>query len=331
MEVVADTFCRMATMADAIHLTRGLASDTGGIDRGSQMACTTHGSFQIVTHFVHAHYKDDMFRSPGDGGHAITRTVDVDDQSIFRDGIGTGQVIVAREGLAVDLHLLGLGLDLVPIEHLIVASFEGSRQSHLPDGQRASPRDTAPFGNQFLNLFDRIGRIGTIIGIDVATFHLLDDNLGQSFISDRLNIHVVYPFLFSYYSFICQDDIHRLVEGLCRNVRQQLEVETDTHFGRLNRAQQPVIETSTSPQTVALSVESDSRHQEQIDLFRLDDPASRFGFPNAEGSPFHTLRTLILQQQQVVPLYQGECQLFALVPTIQDGNRLHLIRQGVIE
>ena len=76
-----------------------------------------------------------VVRAPGDGSDAVAAAVDVDDDAVLGDGIGTGEEVVHVHGVEIALALLLVGDGLVTVDDLVVAAVnELLGQAHLADG-----------------------------------------------------------------------------------------------------------------------------------------------------------------------------------------------------
>ena len=88
VNVVADALRTIAVVAHAVETAGGVAAQTGGIDGCGDVAGAGKRCLDGGSDFVHANDVDDIVRSPGDGGHAVSTTVDVDDDAVLGNGIG---------------------------------------------------------------------------------------------------------------------------------------------------------------------------------------------------------------------------------------------------
>ena len=195
VDVVADALGAIAVVAHAVEAARGVAAQAGGIDGGSNVAGPSQSGLNRWGHLVHP---DDMYhvvRSPGDGGDTVATAVDVDDDAILSDGIGTGEeeVHVHRVEIALALFLVGDGF--VTVDDLVMAAAdEFGRQPHLADGLRAAPGDTATLGHERLDKGYSLGCGGTVMCVEVAALQVLDDATREQFVMDFDWCHDDYSF-----------------------------------------------------------------------------------------------------------------------------------------
>ena len=68
--------------------------------RGASGPCQR--GFYGLGNLVQTNDEDDVFRSPGNGCHAIAVAVDIHDDTILGDSIGTGEIDVSGKG--PDVH-----------------------------------------------------------------------------------------------------------------------------------------------------------------------------------------------------------------------------------
>ena len=105
-----------------------------GIDRRGDPPCSCKSRLNGLSHLVQSNDEDDLLRSPCDGGHPISVPVDVHDNTILGDGIGTGQINVCRESPEIHgLRFLWI-LCQVTVEHFQCATLpEDIRNAKVSD------------------------------------------------------------------------------------------------------------------------------------------------------------------------------------------------------
>ena len=184
MDVAADALGGVAVVAYAIHLARGLDVEAGGIDGRGGATGTGQGGLYRLGHLVEANDEDDLLGSPRDGGYTIAVAVDVDDDAILGNGVGTGEIDIGGEGAHIHLYFLIGILHEVAIEHLKGASVaKGLGDAHVANGHRTAPGDAAAIGNQFGYLLHCLCCRGAIKGLHMAALEVLDHALGQPLVS----------------------------------------------------------------------------------------------------------------------------------------------------
>ena len=185
VDVVADALRRVAVVTHAVEAARSVAAQTRRVDGSSGVAGTGQGGLEGRRHLVHPDEVDDVVRSPGDGCDTIAAAVDVDDDAVLGDGIGTGQEVVHVHRAEVTLTRLLGRFGLVAVDDLVLAATdEVVGQTHLTDGLRAAPGDAAALGHERLDKTDGLGGCGAVVGIEVAALQMLDDAPCQLFVMD---------------------------------------------------------------------------------------------------------------------------------------------------
>ena len=86
-DFVADTFFGSAVVASACGCAGSFAHKTHAVDRCSITADTFYSSIHILGNFIHAANNDDVFGTEADGSNTVACAIDVDHDTIFRDGV----------------------------------------------------------------------------------------------------------------------------------------------------------------------------------------------------------------------------------------------------
>lgn len=181
VDVVADALGGAAVVADTVGLTGCVDVETGGVDGRSGAAGTGEGCLYGLGDLVYADNEDDLFRAPGDGCDTVAVAVDVDDDAVFRDGIGTGEIDIGGEGTDVHLHLRFVAFDEVTVEHVVTAfGTESIGDADVADGHRATPGDAAASGDEFQHFADGLFGCRTIECLHIAAGEILDHTLRQA-------------------------------------------------------------------------------------------------------------------------------------------------------
>ena len=129
--------------------------------------------------------KDDLLGTKGDGCHPVARAVDIHNDAILSQCIGTGEIIVGMESLAVDgLCLLAVGSQVTVVELIVATGMQGCRDSHVAQGHRTAPGDAASCGQLLQQTVNSLAGCGTITGLDVAAPQTLDQMFCQMGIAD---------------------------------------------------------------------------------------------------------------------------------------------------
>ena len=135
VDVVADALRAVAVVAHAVEFAGGVATQAGRVDGRGDVAGSGQGSLDSGGYLVQPNHVNHVVRAPGDGSDAVAAAVDVDDDAVLGDGIGTGEEVVHVHGVEVALALLLVGDGLVTVDDLVVAAVdELPGQSHLADG-----------------------------------------------------------------------------------------------------------------------------------------------------------------------------------------------------
>ena len=141
VDVVADALGGVAVVADTVGLTGCIDVKTGRIDGRSSASSTGEGCLYGLGDLVDADDEDDLLRAPDDGGDTVAVAVDVDDDAVFGDGIGAGEIDIGGEGTDVHLYFRFVAFDKVAVEHVVTAfGTEGVGNADVADGHRATPR-----------------------------------------------------------------------------------------------------------------------------------------------------------------------------------------------
>ena len=181
VDVVADALGGVAVVADTVGLTGCVDVETGGVDGRSGAAGTGEGCLYGLGDLVDADNEDDLFRAPGDGCDTVAVAVDVDDDAVFGDGIGAGEIDIGGEGTDVHLHLRLIAFDEVTIEHVVTAfGTESIGDADVADGHRATPGDAAASGDEFQHFADGLFGCRTIECLHIAAGEIFDHTLGQA-------------------------------------------------------------------------------------------------------------------------------------------------------
>ena len=135
VDVVADALRAVAVVAHAVKTAGGVAAQACRIDGGGDVAGAGQGGLDGGSHLVQPDDVNHVVRSPGDGCDAVAAAVDVDDDAVLGDGIGTGEEVVHVHCVKVALAFLLVGHSLVTVDNFVVAAvYEFAGQSHLADG-----------------------------------------------------------------------------------------------------------------------------------------------------------------------------------------------------
>ena len=181
VDVVAYALGGVAVVADTVGLTGCVDVETGGVDGRSGAAGTGEGCLYGLGDLVDADDEDDLLRAPGDGCDTVAVAVDVDDDAVFRDGIGTGEIDIGGEGTDVHLHLRFVAFDEVTVEHVVTAfGTESIGDADVADGHRATPGDAAASGDEFQHFADGLFGCRTIECLHIAAGEIFDHTLGQA-------------------------------------------------------------------------------------------------------------------------------------------------------
>ena len=181
VDVVADALGGVAVVTDTVGLTGCVDVETGGVDGRSGAAGTGEGCLYGLGDLVDADDEDDLLRAPRDGSDTVAVAVDVDDDAVFRDGIGTGEIDIGGEGTDVHLHLRFVAFDEVTVEHVVTAfGTESIGDADVADGHRATPGDAAASGDEFQHFADGLFGCRTIECLHIAAGEIFDHTLGQA-------------------------------------------------------------------------------------------------------------------------------------------------------
>ena len=198
VNVVADGFGRVAVVAYAVSLAGGLDVESGSIDGRCGTSCPRQSCLDGLSHFVQAYNEDDLLGPPGNGGYAITVSVDVYDDTILGDSIGAGQVDVGGKCLEIHGLLLLRRLYQVAVKHFqCSAASEVVGDAHIADGHRAAPCYTTSILNEFGNFPYCLLSRRAIECLDMAALQVFDDCLSKMLVSFFLWFHHFFVILFS--------------------------------------------------------------------------------------------------------------------------------------
>ena len=190
MYVVADGLRRVAVVADAVNLTRGLDIESGGIGGRSGAACSCQSILNRLRNLVEADDKNHLLGTPGDGSHTVAVAVNVHNDAILRNGIGAGQVDISRKRLQVHILLLLGSLDQVAVQNIQrTAFFKKIGDAKVAHRHGAAPSHAASVLNKIRNLLDSLLGRCTIIPLNVAYLQILYDGLSQPLIPLLLWCH----------------------------------------------------------------------------------------------------------------------------------------------
>ena len=194
MYVVADTFGRVAVMANAVDLARGLDVEACRVDWAGRRTGARKGALYVLRYLVEADDKDYFLGSEGYGGYAVAVAVDVDYHAVLAYCVDARQVKVGREGLAVySLGLVAVG-GKVTVEHVKVTFVQGLGQSHVTYCHRPAPRYAASVGYEGRHFLHRLGRSRTVEGLEVTPLKVLYNLLGKPFVAYFLWCHNAFVF-----------------------------------------------------------------------------------------------------------------------------------------
>ena len=190
VDVVADALRAIAVVAHAIEAAGRVASQTGRVDGGSDVAGTGKGSLDRGGDLVHPDDVNNIVRAPSDGGNAVATSVNIDDHTILGNGVGAGKEVVHVHRIKIALAFLFGRFGFVSVNDFILAAIdEFTRQSHLTDGLRTTPCDAAALGHERLDKCDGFSGGGAIVRLEVAAFQMLDDAAAQQFVMDFNRCH----------------------------------------------------------------------------------------------------------------------------------------------
>ena len=190
VNVVADGLGGVAVVAHAVLLTGGIDVEPCSIDGRGSTTGAGQGCLDGLCHLVQSDDEDDLLGTPGDGCHTVAVAVDVDDDAILGDGIGTGEIDINGEGPEIHGLLLFWRLHEIAVQHLKRSpTLQRSRNAEVADGHGTAPCHRTAVGNEFRYFLNGIAASGAIEALDVATMQILDDGLGQTFVSFFLWFH----------------------------------------------------------------------------------------------------------------------------------------------
>ena len=140
VDVVANALRGIAIVAHAVDAAWRVAAQPCRVDGSGRVAGSGKGGFDGWSHLVHSDDMNHVMRAPGDGGNAITATINVDDDAILGDGVGTGQEIVGIHCAEIALASLFGRNGLVSVDDFVVATFyKLMGQTHFTDCLRPAP------------------------------------------------------------------------------------------------------------------------------------------------------------------------------------------------
>ena len=122
VDIAADALGGIAVVALSVYLAGCLDVKSLGVDGGCYVPCSFEGGFYGGSNLVDTNDEDDLLWSPCDGCHPVAIAVDVYDDTILGDSIGTRQKDISAEGLQVYLLLLLWCGDAVSVEDIEGAS-----------------------------------------------------------------------------------------------------------------------------------------------------------------------------------------------------------------
>ena len=190
VDIAADAVGRVTVMADTICTTGCLDVKTLGVDGRCRSTGSGNGSLLCLGNLVQADDEDDPLGSPRNGSHTIAVAVNIDNDAVLGNRVGTGQIDIGAKGAEIHLLLLFRSIDSVAVEDVERTSFlQNLRDTQVAHSSRTAPSNGAAVGNEFGDFPDGFSAGRTITGLDVSTTQVLDKSLGQFLVAFFLWCH----------------------------------------------------------------------------------------------------------------------------------------------
>ena len=180
----------------AVHAFTGLRAGCGqaetlGVGRCGYVTGTFHSAVQIAADLVHADDEEHLLRSLADGGDPVRVSVNIDEDTVVRHGVGTGEeyirVISGQHGGT----FVFVG---VPIDKVVVSGFQGIHKADFMGAHGTAHGDGTAFRDQGKGQFQRILLRGGIVSAHVTGFETFNHFLCEEFITfDNVRIHTDLP------------------------------------------------------------------------------------------------------------------------------------------
>lgn len=189
--MVADALGRVAVVACAVGMARGVDVEAGRVDGCCGRSCPCQRGLCGLAHLVHARHHNNMFWTEGNGGHAVARAVYVHNHPVFAKRVNAADVEVGSEGHAVYLlRLLACGHGVAVVQGVSPRAVQCGGKPHIAYGHRSAPRYAAAFGYEFQYQLNGLCRCLAEVRPHVAAFQMLYDLGRQFLVSCLFRCHV---------------------------------------------------------------------------------------------------------------------------------------------
>jgi hypothetical protein len=145
--------------------------------RGGDLPQSGQTRLKIQNDLVDSRHDDHMGGAEYHGGHAVAAGIDIDQFPVQGQGIGAGEETVRMLLESAHRGPRRPGLFLPVVVDFLASLYQGFRDAHLPDGDRAAEPDRCFPGDLTQNFLCRFAGAGVIKGTHAAFFQSRQSDL----------------------------------------------------------------------------------------------------------------------------------------------------------